>query len=531
MTTATLCPRCQNPVPSDAPHGLCPVCLLGLGNLLPEGGEPNQARVEAVLARRLPQYKLVKFAGRGGMGEVWIIEHTALGRMAALKLLSPSVVAVPGFAERFLREAKAMADLKHPHVVALYDFGECDGEYFLVMEYGESNLRTNIRRNFRFSYVLELFLPLCDAVEYVHDRGMVHRDLKPENVLWIENKLKLADFGLVGRNASSAYIPWDAGGPASAGGTGAGQVMGTPDYMAPEQWKNQQKVDHRVDIYALGLILYEMVAGERPRGHYAPLSSGFNWFYYLTHVCNDRRLDDVVAKALAPDPADRYQSAKSLRADVKAIYDRPVHVARLSDVGWLLVGATVLILASLAVVGWGKSVACHALMWGMLCLGERTWYFPWALRVGLRVGCVGCVFLDLIGPLLGLPPLVEPFPLWDPAGRVLAIAEFFAIIVQSTVLVDAMGILHRWMFPKFYDESGDRTWARFLQLAAGLLPMLLVPGLAGVAVVGYWVEGLWPVARWLPFTFATLLVPVMWVTESRRPARPVQPIVETPPVG
>src|SRR5439155_1076994 len=117
MTTATYCPTCRHQLPADAPFGLCPICLLERG--LPDSGEPDPTRIDAVLAKRLPQYKLVQFAGRGGMGEVWVIENTALGRKAALKLLSPAVSGAPGFAERFLSEAKTMADLNHPNILSV----------------------------------------------------------------------------------------------------------------------------------------------------------------------------------------------------------------------------------------------------------------------------------------------------------------------------------------------------------------------------------------------------------------------------
>jgi hypothetical protein len=511
MTTAALCPRCRNPLLADAPDGLCPVCLLR--DALPEHAAPDRGRVEALLARRLPQYRLVELAGRGGMGEVWVIEHTALGRRAALKLLASAVAAEPGFAARFLREAKAMADLAHPHIVTLYDFGECDGEYFLVMEYAVKNLRrlleTGGHRHRYRGDILGSFLPLCDALERVHESGMVHRDLKPENLLWVDGKLKLADFGLVHARGS---------------GSPAASVVGTPDYMAPEQWQTPERVGQRADLYALGLIFYEMLTGQLPRGAY-PAPSG------------DRRLNDVVARTLAPDPDRRYQSAAQLRADLEAIRARPVGVALWSDVGWLGAAATVLVLACAAVFGSGKSVACHSLLTGVIFLVRRQWYFPWGPRVALGVGGSACLVLDLVGPLFGLPPLVAPFPYWDPAGWVFTFVEMVSILLQTMLLAIALGALHQRLYPQQWVEwrQVDGPLGPFqpsLPFRATLvLVALLVLGVGYLAVVGYWTEALWPVWRWLPFTFAAVLVPATWERESRRPPPPVPPVVETPPLA
>ncbi len=282
---STACPRCGAVLPPDAPEGLCPACLFaaGLGDTQPHTPEPpDRAQyLETLLNRRLPDYKLRHLIGRGGMGEVWLAEQPSLGRSVAIKVMSAAVSADPVFAERFHREAKAMAQLDHPHIVRIFDYGCIDDLFFIVMEYLPSNLRQfNFCRNSDDSWHLPLraFFDLCDAVAHAHSKGIIHRDLKPENILVSCAVVKLADFGLVRlRDTPEARAPGlpPGGGDAPltadefiafvrksyeqppGGGdarlTAAHQAMGTPLYMAPEQRDHPHEVDHRADIYAAGL--------------------------------------------------------------------------------------------------------------------------------------------------------------------------------------------------------------------------------------------------------------------------------------
>src|SRR5262249_12915893 len=191
----------------------------------------------------------------------------------------------------FTREARALARLDHPGIVAVHDFGQSDGMYYLVMQFVDGvNLRQILRAGqLRPAEALRIVPQVCEALQYAHDQGVGHRDVKPENILLDRRgQVKIADFGLaklLDRQPADALL------------TGSGQVMGTPHYMAPEQTERPLAVDHRADIYSLGVVFYEMLTGELPLGRFAPPSQ---------RVQVDVRLDEVVLRALAKEPERRY---------------------------------------------------------------------------------------------------------------------------------------------------------------------------------------------------------------------------------
>jgi eukaryotic-like serine/threonine-protein kinase len=239
--------------------------------------------------------------GQGGMGAVYLARQTALDRLVALKLVRPRETD-PTFAERFVREAKAMARLNHPHVVAVYESGAAGGLPYLVMEYVDGvTLRDAMReRKLSPAEALAIVPQICDALEYAHGQGVVHRDVKPENILLgRDGRVKIADFGLAKVTD-----------PAGVSLTGTRQAMGTPHYMAPEQWEKPGEVDHRADIYALGVVLYELLTGELPLGRFDPPSQ---------KIQLDIRLDEVVLRALAKEPDRRYQHASDVKTALDAI--------------------------------------------------------------------------------------------------------------------------------------------------------------------------------------------------------------------
>jgi serine/threonine protein kinase len=278
--------------------------------------EPPTAAVPAML---FPGLELLEPIGRGGMGIVYRARQLKLDRLVALKVIRPEVAEDPAFFERFSREARALARLSHPNIVTIFDFGEVDGLYHLVMELVEGkDLRRRINRGpLEPKAAILIALQICHALRYAHERGVIHRDIKPENVL-IDRAygVKIADFGL-----AKLLLPGS-----DAARTATKHVLGTPFYMAPEQLGRPWEVDHRADIFALGVLLYEMLAGVVPYGRYELLSE---------KVGTEEELDEIVGKALAREPSDRYDSVDELREELAEVardhYELPDVAEELSE--------------------------------------------------------------------------------------------------------------------------------------------------------------------------------------------------------
>jgi serine/threonine protein kinase len=284
------------------------------------GDEPRSFSppATAVLAAKFPQLEILGFIGRGGMGAVYQARQKELDRIVALKILPPDTSQDAAFAERFTREARALAKLNHPGIVTIHDFGRADGLYFFLMEYVDGvNLR-DLLANGRLSprEALAIVPQLCDALQFAHDQGIVHRDIKPENILLDRRgRVKVADFGLaklVGRADLPIRQEVEAAPPRRPANdlTGAGKVMGTPNYMAPEQKEHPDAVDHRADIYALGVVFYQMLTGELPGQNIEPPSA---------KVQIDGRLDEIVLRALEKKAELRYQQVSEVKTMVETI--------------------------------------------------------------------------------------------------------------------------------------------------------------------------------------------------------------------
>ena len=266
------------------------------------------------VAQQFPHYEVVGVLGRGGMGVVYKARQKALERMVAIKLLPLEISSREDFAVSFRREAQAMARLNHPNIVSVYDFGQTgDGRLYCVMEYVEgSNLFEVIHKvGLDVEQTLSVVEQVCAALGYAHGKGVVHRDIKPGNVLVdTESNVKVMDFGL-------ARL-MDGGAEQTGVGT-TDVVFGTPDYMAPEQ-RRDMDVDHRADIYSLGIMTYEMLCGEVPRGAFQLPSQ---------RIGCDARIDQIVLKAMQQSPEMRYQSTEEIEADIAAVrVPQAVAVAR-----------------------------------------------------------------------------------------------------------------------------------------------------------------------------------------------------------
>ena len=370
METTPLCPSCGKPLPSNALKGLCPECLM-------KGAFPTGTDADArekpprfvppkpeELARYFPQLEILEFIGQGGMGAVYKVRQKELDRIVALKILPPGIGGDPAFAGRFAREAKALAKLNHPGIVTLYEFGNvgqasrlsyervsASGSaaapppaggtpallYYFLMEFVDGVTLRQLLNAGRVSprEALAIVPQICDALQFAHDQGIVHRDIKPENILLDRRgRVKVADFGLAkivgtergcpsrssneSKNATEKLESSSTSGSAAAG-TAALQsltgehVMGTPNYMAPEQIEHPADVDNRADIYALGVVFYQMLTGELPGKPIVPPSQSGG------KVQIDVRLDEVVLRALERKPELRYQQVSEVKTCVETI--------------------------------------------------------------------------------------------------------------------------------------------------------------------------------------------------------------------
>jgi predicted Ser/Thr protein kinase len=302
------CPQCGAPLPSGVLAGLCPACLFKQGAAADTAVAPDAAPFQPPgveeIGRLFPQLEIIALIGKGGMGAIYKARQPGLDRIVALKILPPQTAGGPGFVERFNREARALARLNHPNIVTVYEFGQVNGLPFFVMEFVDGlNLR-ELERAGKLSprEALQIVPQICEALQFAHDEGIVHRDIKPENILLDKKgRVKIADFGIAKILGNTTEVDL----------TGTQNAIGTPHYMAPEQMEKPTTVDHRADIFSLGVVFYEMLTGELPLGKFSPPSS--------RKVEVDVRLDDVVLRALEKDPERRYQHASQVKTAVDTI--------------------------------------------------------------------------------------------------------------------------------------------------------------------------------------------------------------------
>src|SRR5215510_898957 len=262
--------------------------------------------MEDLSGKQFGHYQIVAPLGEGGMAAVYKAYQPSMERHVAVKVLPRHMATSDEFVARFKREAKLLAQLQHPHILPVFDYGESEGYPYIVMPFLQSGTLADLMKKQRLpmSEVRRIITQLGDALGYAHARGMIHRDIKPSNVLIDERgNCLLTDFGLARMVEASAKL------------TTSGAIMGTPAYMSPEQGAGSQ-VDRRSDIYSLGIILYEMVTSRVPYVAETPIAVVFK--HIQDPLPSARKFNPalpesielVLLKALAKSPEDRFQTAE-----------------------------------------------------------------------------------------------------------------------------------------------------------------------------------------------------------------------------
>ncbi len=309
MTSAQRCHHCGADLRSDAPRGLCPACLLRLA----AEGEAKDVLSFVPRLHYFGDYELLEEIARGGMGVVYKARQLSLGRIVAVKMMQPGIVATDEEVQRFRAEATAAASLQHPNIVAIHEIGEQDGLHYFSMDYieGDSLAGMAARKPLEEKVAAAHVRTLAATIQYAHDKGIIHRDLKPANVLFDRaGQLHITDFGLaraIDRHSSL---------------TATGTLLGTPSYMAPEQAEGGKNLGPTTDVYALGVILYELLVGRPPFQGPTPLETVQQVLHAEPVMPRQLRqgmsrdLETICLAALRKDPQRRYQTAQALADDL-----------------------------------------------------------------------------------------------------------------------------------------------------------------------------------------------------------------------
>jgi len=313
---------------------------------------------------RLGPYEIVSRLGIGGMGEVYRARDTRLGRTVAIKVLSSAFSNDPERQERFRREARAISQLAHPHVCALYDIGQHEGLDYLVMEYLEGDtLQHRLRRGpLPLGLLLQIAMDITEALAWSHQQGIAHRDLKPSNIVLTATGAKLLDFGIAAFSPTEVSVPANDEPTGSLTLTKPGTVLGTVQYMSPEQVEGKPG-DFRSDIFALGILLYEMATGKLP--FHGDTSAAIMAAVLKSEppaIGNPvpADLDRLVQACLTKDPNQRWQSAQDVKIELQWIErsqaEAPQEGRRFRNWGLVTIAALVLALIGGILLGYPRRV-------------------------------------------------------------------------------------------------------------------------------------------------------------------------------
>ena len=444
---------------SDPLHGLDPAGLMAAAAMPTDGDadtlplQRTDLPTQAEIAAAFPDLEILGLIGHGGMSAVFKARQPRLDRVVALKVLPKSLAATPGFAERFNREGRVLARLSHPSIVTVHDFGESGGFAYLIMEFVDGvNLRQAMRAGrFTPEQALTIIPAICDALQFAHGQGVLHRDIKPENILLDSTgKVKIADFGI-------AKIIDDKGGDAMLL-TQSGAKLGTAPYMAPEQIEQPASVDHRADIYSLGVVFYEMLTGELPLGRFAAPSE---------KAAVGGNIDEIVFRALEKERARRQQSVDEFKTQVEGAGSMPTPRRALSLGVLSAVSAICAIFFCViyrVMIDHGASLTTHLIP--MLVTTGGLLLFIAALPLWLR--------LVPVNPLYGvrLPSIMASSARWFDVN-----AHFGKHLFGWSLLVIGAGLAGFHQLPRHQDAY---PWAA--------ITLTLVAVAASVAATLWWIR-------------------------------------------
>ena len=379
------CPACQTPLPETAKFcNNCGTATPTDPGVPPRTGTTEVGEVARVRKALATEYQIERVLGEGGMATVYLATDIKHHRKVAVKVMHPDMAATLGV-DRFLREVEISAQLTHPHILPVYDSGAAAGLLYYVMPYVEGeSLQQKMQREGQLPVedALKIAREVAEALAYAHERNIIHRDIKPGNIMMSRGHAVVADFGIARAIGGDATI------------TKTGLAVGTPQYMSPEQATGASGVDGRADIYAMGCVLYEMLAGEPPfTGPTAQSIIARSLTEAPRSLTTSRvglppALDGIIARALAKSPADRYQSATAL---VDAL-------SRMNDAGVSGVTPAIPSPGPSIMLVWGLFGFASVITFGVFYGLVSRWGLPsWVLPLAVALLAIGAVVLTVTG--------------------------------------------------------------------------------------------------------------------------------------